>query len=84
MLEGEDSTPQSHPAAWWLGLRAKEVANIWATIEWAFKSDQNVNIGVALTIAAVPLWIQLAMVGEWKNAVLRALKALNRSRTNIL
>jgi predicted ATPase len=79
MFEIDDGAQASHPTAEWMALRSKEVANIRAAIDWAFKSEQHVNVGVALTIAAVPLWTQLSMVGEWKNAVLRALEALAHS-----
>ncbi|WP_342363123.1 ATP-binding protein [Terrarubrum flagellatum] len=79
MFEVADSSLQPDSTTEHMALCAKEVANIRAAIDWAFKSEQHVNTAVALTIAAVPLWTQLSMVGEWKSAVLRALEALKHS-----
>jgi len=76
MFEVEDGSHGVRPATELMGVCRKEVANVRAAIDWAFKSQAHVNIAVALTIAAVPLWTQLSMVGEWKSAVLRALDAL--------
>jgi predicted ATPase/DNA-binding winged helix-turn-helix (wHTH) protein len=84
MLEVAGGTQETHPTTEWTALCAKEVANIRAAIDWAFKSEQHVNTAVALTIAAVPLWTQLSMVGEWKSAVLRALDALEHNSDRYL
>jgi len=50
MFEMDDGTQGSHPTAEWMALRSNEVANIRAAIDWAFKSAQQVNVGVALTM----------------------------------
>jgi len=84
MLELADGGQGLLPTAESMLACAKEVANIRAAIDWAFKSEQHVNVAVALTIAAVPLWTQLSMVGEWKSAVLRALDALEHSTDGYL
>lgn len=78
MFEMSNGIPGAHPSAEWMALRAKEAGNVRAAIDWAFKSEVHLDTAVALTIAAVPMWTQLSMVGEWNSAVLRALEAIDR------
>jgi predicted ATPase/DNA-binding winged helix-turn-helix (wHTH) protein len=44
-------------------------------IDWAFSTDGEVEIGIALTVAAIPLWEQLSSVGESNQRVRTALEA---------
>ena len=44
-----------------------------AALDWAFSPPGDVAVGVALTIAAVPLWAQLSLVQECRARVERAL-----------
>jgi len=47
-----------------------------ATLDWAFSPGGNASIGVALTVAAVPLWMHLSLLDECRGRVERALAAL--------
>jgi hypothetical protein len=46
-------------------------------LDWAFTADGDPQIGVALTVAAVPLWVQLSLLGECRERVERALASLS-------
>ena len=48
-------------------------ATLRAALDWAFSRDGDAQIGIALTAAAVPLWMQLSLVEECRRRVERAL-----------
>jgi predicted ATPase/DNA-binding winged helix-turn-helix (wHTH) protein len=52
---------------------AQEIDNLRAALEWAFLPGGDDSIGVALTVAAVPLWLQLSMMEECRSRVEQAL-----------
>ena len=53
-----------------------ELDNIRAALEWAFSSDGDHSIGVALTVASLPLWFQLSLLAECRRRVNVALANL--------
>jgi predicted ATPase/DNA-binding winged helix-turn-helix (wHTH) protein len=71
--EGEAAT---RPADEWLADYAREIDNVRAALDWAFSQGGDASIGVALTAAAVPLWMQLSMVEECGGRAERALAVL--------
>jgi hypothetical protein len=66
------------PAAEWLAEYGREIDNLRAALDWAFSPGGDGSIGVALTAAAVPLWMQLSMVEECRSRVEQALARLGR------
>jgi len=56
----------------WLATYASQLDNVRAALDWACAEGER-DIGVALTIAAVPLWVQLSLMGECRGRVERAL-----------
>jgi predicted ATPase/DNA-binding winged helix-turn-helix (wHTH) protein len=64
---------QTRPASEWLAAYGRRIDNLRAALDWAFSPTGDVPIGVALTIAAVPLWVQLSLVHECRARVERAL-----------
>src|SRR6266851_5027471 len=62
----------------WLAEFAPEIDNLRAALDWAFSPSGDKSIGAALTIAAIPLWLQLSMVEECRAGVERALAWLAR------
>src|SRR5207248_5492927 len=62
----------------WLADYAREIDNLRAALDWAFSPGGDASIGMALTAAAVPLWMQLSMVEECRNRVEQALARLGR------
>src|ERR1700730_764308 len=67
---------QTRPAAEWLAVYSRRIDNLRAALDWAFSPTGDVAVGVALTIAAVPLWVQLSLVQECRARVERALASL--------
>jgi hypothetical protein len=67
---------QTRPASEWLAAFGRRIDNLCAALDWAFSPTGDVAIGVALTIAAVPLWMQLSLVQECRARVERALASL--------
>jgi predicted ATPase len=52
------------------------IDNLRTALDWAFSPDGDASIGVALTTAAVPLWMHLSLLDECRSRVERALAAL--------
>src|SRR5258708_5173434 len=69
---GNESADQ-YPAHWvttygWL------IDNVRAALDWAFAPGGDAAIGVALTIAAVPLWLNMSLMDECCRRVKSALE----------
>jgi predicted ATPase len=47
-----------------------------AALDWAFSPGGDASIGVALTAAAVPLWVHLSLMEECRDRIERALAAI--------
>ncbi|MGC2121860.1 MAG: winged helix-turn-helix domain-containing protein [Xanthobacteraceae bacterium] len=68
---GIESTVQN-PGVWLIAYGG-QVDNVRAALDWAFSADGDASIGISLTIAAVPLWINLSLMDECRQRVRRAL-----------
>jgi predicted ATPase/DNA-binding winged helix-turn-helix (wHTH) protein len=66
-----ESTQQ--PTAAWLAAYSDQIDNVRAALEWAFSPKGDAAIGVALTVAAVPLWMHLSLPEECRRRVEQAL-----------
>ena len=53
----------------------RHIDNLRAALDWAFSPSGDASLGVALTVASVPLWIQLSLMEECHGRVERALAA---------
>ena len=53
----------------WLVDYAGERDNLRAALDWAFSPSGGESIGMALTVAAIPLWLQLPMIDECRRRV---------------
>jgi predicted ATPase/DNA-binding winged helix-turn-helix (wHTH) protein len=60
----------------WLARYSPCIANVRAALDWAFSEVGDAQTGVALTVAAVPLWLQLALIDECLGRVECALRAV--------
>jgi len=76
LFERAEAELQTRPAAEWLAAYGRRIDNLRAALDWAFSPTGDVAVGVALTIAAVPLWAQLSLVQECRARVERALASL--------
>jgi predicted ATPase/DNA-binding winged helix-turn-helix (wHTH) protein len=79
LLEGAQPGWQTTPVAELTARFAPEVDNIRVAVEWAFDTDGDAEIGVALAAAAVPLWTLLSILGECRDLVDRALRHLSKA-----
>ena len=67
---------KSRPTADWLAEYGPKTDNLRAALDWAFSPDGDAQIGIALTAAAVPLWMHLSLLEECRRRVEQALAAL--------
>ena len=52
-----------------------------AALDWAFSPGGDPDLGVSLTIVAVPLWLQLSLMEECRKHVERALATTKSAAT---
>jgi predicted ATPase/DNA-binding winged helix-turn-helix (wHTH) protein len=71
-----EAESESQPQAEWLAIYGRHLDNVRAALDWAFSSEGDPHIGVGLTVAVVPLWEQMALLGECRERVERALAVL--------
>ena len=68
----------TRPTNEWLADYGREIDNLRAALDWAFSPSGDGSIGVQLTAAAVPLWLRLSLLEEFRSRAKRALGALGR------
>ncbi len=71
-----EAESESKPQADWLAVYGRHIDNVRASLNWAFAPDGDPQIGVALTATAVPLWVQLSLLGECRERAAMALASL--------
>jgi hypothetical protein len=54
----------------------REIDNVRASLDWSFSSVGDVAIGVVLTVAYAPVWLDLSLVAECRERIERALNCL--------
>ena len=72
-----EAESNSLPQADWQKRYGRYLGNVRAGLEWAFSGDGDVQIGAALTAAAVPLWVHLSLFGECRERTELALAQLD-------
>jgi predicted ATPase/DNA-binding winged helix-turn-helix (wHTH) protein len=73
LFEQADIEWERRSAAEWLNDYRRHIDNLRAALDWALAPGGDVSIGVALTAAATPLWMQLSLVAECRARVEHAL-----------
>ena len=76
VFERSETETEVRPATEWLADYGRQIDNLRAALDWAFSPDGDASIGVALTAAAVPLWMQLSLMEECCGRVEQALAAI--------
>ena len=72
----------TRPAVEWLAEYEAEIDNLRAALDWAFSPTAMPRRAVALTAAAVPLWMHLSLIEECRARVEQAhRRAIYRSTT---
>ena len=64
----------------WLVRYGRQIGQVRAALDWAFSPNGDAEISVALTAAAVPLWVHLSLMEECRSRVERALSGPAGSR----
>lgn len=83
LFEQAETELKKGPAPEWLSLCARGLDDLRAALNWAFSSEGDVELGVALTTAAVPLWRQLSLVDDCLRWVERSLAATNAAPSEV-
>lgn len=76
LFEKAEAERGARTSAEWLSDYAAQLDNLRAALDWAFSPDGDAALGVALTVAAVPLWMQLSLLEESRARVEQAFTAL--------
>jgi predicted ATPase/DNA-binding winged helix-turn-helix (wHTH) protein len=76
LFERAETEWETRPATEWLGDYAPQIDNLRAALDWAFSPDGDASTGIALTTAAVPLWMHLSLMAECRSRVEQALAVL--------
>ena len=76
LFERAETEWETRPTAEWLGDYGRQIDNLRAALDWAFSPGGDASIGVALTAAAVPLWMHLSLMEECGGRVEQALAAI--------
>lgn len=61
------------PTPEWLALYGRAIDDVRSALNWAFSDGGDVEMGLALTVAAIPLWDHLSLLDETRSSVERAL-----------
>ena len=78
LFEHADAEVETRPTAEWLSAYRPHLDDVRAALDWAFSRNGDVGVGVALTAAAVPLWMHLALRAECRARVEPAIASLGR------
>src|SRR3984893_6081208 len=68
------------PAPIWLARYGHQIGQVRAALDWAFSPTGAAEVGVALTVAAEPLWVHLSLTEEYRSRVELALSSPAESR----
>ncbi|TAJ86517.1 MAG: transcriptional regulator [Reyranella sp.] len=82
ILSRAASEVETRPTAEWLADYGHSIDDVRSALAWAFSSDGDASIGVVLTVAAIPLWVQLSLIDECRAGVDRALARVGPWRTD--
>jgi predicted ATPase len=78
LFERAEREVPARPTDEWLADYAGDIDNLRAALDWAFSPSGVQSIGVALTVGAIPLWLQLPMVDECRSRVEQVFASLAR------
>ena len=76
-LQEPETAWEARPNSDLVGAYGRRVDDVRAALEWAFSSEGDVAVGVALAAASAPIWIEMALLTEcrgWMTAALDALR----------
>jgi len=65
----------------WLAVYGRHLDNWRAALDWAFSTDGDAGIGLALTVGALPVWFRLSLRDECRRRIEQAL-SFTRAETD--
>jgi predicted ATPase/DNA-binding winged helix-turn-helix (wHTH) protein len=78
-FERAHSDWETWPTAEWLSTYAPKIDDLRSALDWAFSPSGDAGAGIALTVAAVPLWLEMSLMEECRERAERALTTLEES-----
>jgi predicted ATPase/DNA-binding winged helix-turn-helix (wHTH) protein len=75
LLEQGQVDWETRPAIEWLNRHRHLTDNVRAALDWCFSPGGDAATGIALTVAAIPLWFELSLTSECAERIDRALAA---------
>jgi len=75
-LERAQADWETWPTAEWLLAYTPQIDDLRSALDWAFSAGGDAGLGVALTVAAVPLWVEMSLMQECGTRAERALATL--------
>jgi len=82
LFERAEREAPARPTGEWLADEEIEIDNLRTALDWAFSHAGDGPLGVALTTAAVPLWMRLSLLEECGSRARQALGALETLGTS--
>ena len=76
LFERAEREVPARPTGEWLADCAVEIDNLRAALDWAFSPGGVEAIAVALTVAAIPFWMQMPLFDECRGRVEQVFAAL--------
>jgi predicted ATPase len=76
VFEDAETEVETRPTDEWLADYGSRIDNVRTALDWAFSPGGEASIGVALTAAAVPVWMHLSLMEECRGRAQRALAAI--------
>jgi predicted ATPase len=73
LFERAEAEWETRSTAEWLEEYGRRIDDVRSALKWAFSPSGDASIGVALTVASIPLWMQLSLMDECRECVERAL-----------
>jgi len=64
----------------WSSAFSDQVDNVRAALEWCYSEIGDASIGITLTIATVPLWLNLSLMDECRQHVHKALSRVSGTK----
>jgi len=73
LFDRAEAECQTRQTAEWLREYGPEMDNLRSAIDWAFSGNGDASLAIALTTAAIPLWLHLSLLEECRGRVQQAL-----------
>jgi predicted ATPase/DNA-binding winged helix-turn-helix (wHTH) protein len=82
LFERAEAEWHNRPTAEWREAYADQIGNLRGALAWSYSTAGDAATGIAITVAAIPLWFQLSLVDECLEHVLQALASLEQANSS--